>query len=74
MKYILRIIASIPAICIGISMILLFTMSFDYPIFIILTIGDAIGMFIILLHFESIVKELKKFVSIMAKDTLCYDE
>lgn len=73
MKYILRVIASIPALCVGISMLFLFTLSFDYPLCILLVIGDAIGMMELLSHFEALVRELKEFIETMLEKTLYYE-
>lgn len=73
MKYVLRIVASIPALCVGISMLFLFTMSFDYPLCIILVIGDVIAMMELLSHFEALVRELKEFIETMLESTLCYE-
>ena len=72
MKYILRIIVSIPILCVEISMLILFTISFDYPLCTLLVIGDAIATITLLAYFEALVRELKEFVNIIVKD--CYNE
>ena len=72
MKYIIRLLAAIPVMCMGISAVFAFAASFDYIACILLAIGDFLAMYIYLSNFELIVKDICDLFRVIADKTPIY--
>lgn len=73
MKYILRLIVAIPAVCIAFSMVYALAFAIEYPVLVILAIGNFLGLVAYLSHFEILVSEMKDFVRVLSGRTPVYD-
>lgn len=67
MKYIVRLLAAIPMLAVGISAILAFVFSFDTLWFIPLCIGNILAFIILSDFYEGTVKELKNLFEILSR-------
>lgn len=70
MKYIIRLLATIPALIVGISVIMFVVKAFDNPWYVILAIGNIIAFAILLSYYEDTVKDLAIIIKSMANDAL----
>ena len=69
-RFLVRLLASLPSIGVGISWILSFAISFDYPIVAIPSVFAFVGFIILLASFEKHVEAFAKFLHLMADDAL----
>lgn len=73
MKYIIRILASLPALCVGLTALFMFVMSFDYPLLIIPAILNGFAMGILLDNLECTIRGLRNFLSLLCNTTPIYE-
>ena len=72
MKYIIRFIAAIPMLSVGISMLFALIYAFEYPLFILLAIGNFWAFAWISHYYEYIVDETCDFIKKMCNKTPVY--
>lgn len=68
MKYILRFVACIPMIAVGISFVISLVFAFEYPIVVLLTIGNFFAMQVVCAYYEETVEALADFLRKMCDD------
>lgn len=69
-RFLVRLLASLPSIGVGISWLLSLVISFDYPVVIIPSVFAFVGFIILLASFEKQVEAFAKFLHLMADDAL----
>lgn len=74
MKYIIRLIAAIPMLATGLSMVFFFVLAFEYSIFVLLAIGDFLAFIFISNRYEYMVDELRDLVKTICNETPIYHE
>jgi len=74
MKYIIRLIAAIPMLATGLSMVFFLVLAFEYSIFALLAIGDFLAFIFISNYYEYMVDELKDVVKTICDKTPVYHE
>ena len=72
MKYIIRLLAALPALGVGISVIFFFVLSFDVPVLVILAALNSLALILLLYYYENIVSELINFIQILLNKTPSY--
>lgn len=72
-KFIIRLIAAIPALAALISTALSFCFSFEWPIAILLALGNSMAAILLLSNFENTVKQVKDFLKILVDETIVYE-
>ena len=72
MKYIIRFIAAIPMLSIGLSMLFALVYAFEYPLFALLAIGNFWAFVWISHYYECIVDETCDFIKEMCNKTPVY--
>ena len=72
-KYSIRLLASIPMLAVGISAILAFAFSIDYPILILLVIGLGFSFISCASRYEDTVKEVRDLFRVLADNTIDYE-
>ena len=72
MKYIIRFIAAIPMLCVGLSMLFALIYAFEYPIFALLAIGNFWAFVWISYYYECIVDEICDFIKELCNKTPVY--
>ena len=65
MKYIIRILAILPALSVGIALVLLFAIAFDYPYLVLLLCPMAIAFVILLDRYEDTVVSLRNLIALL---------
>ena len=65
MKYLIRLIAAIPALGVGISCVYLFILMFDYHFLVLALIGNLIGFIYLLDKLEDIVEDVEEIYNII---------
>ena len=73
MKYIIRILASLPALCVGLTALFMFVMSFDYHWLIIPAILNGFAMAILLDNLEVTARGLVNFLRLLCNITPIYE-
>lgn len=73
MKYIIRALASLPALCVGLTALFMFVMAFDYPLLIIPAILNGFAMAILLDNLEHTTRGLVNFIRLLCNTTPIYD-
>ena len=74
MKYIIRLIAAVPMLATGLSMVFFLVLAFEYSIFALLAIGDFLAFIFMSNYYEYMVDELKDLVKTMCDKTPVYHE
>jgi len=69
-RFLVRLLASLPSIGVGISWLISFVISFDYPMVAIPSVFAFVGFIILLASFEKQVEAFAKFLHLMADDAL----
>ena len=72
MRYIIRFIAAIPMLSVGISMLFALIYAFEYPLFAILAIGNFWAFVWISHYYECIVDEICDFIKELCNKTPVY--
>lgn len=72
-KYSIRLLASIPMLAVGISAILAFAFSIDYPILILLGIGLGLSFISCAARYEATVKEVRDLFRVLTDNTITYE-
>lgn len=74
MKYVLRLVAAIPTIAAGLSIIAGFILAIDYPIVAFYAIASLYTTFICIEHYESTVHTLINVIRIICDKTPIYNQ
>ena len=74
MKYVLRIIASIPMLSVAISGIIIFVLAMDYTPLVIIVIADFFAFSLLASEYEGTVVKLVNFFKKLTEKTLVYHE
>lgn len=67
MNYFTRFLAAIPALSVGIAILLFVTAAFDYPILGILAAVNSLAFILLLDNIDNIEKTIKDILKILAK-------
>jgi hypothetical protein len=70
MKYFVRLLAALPMLGTGISMIVFVVMAFENPLWILEAIASFYSFMVCATHYEDTVRHLAIFIKLMAKDAL----
>ena len=70
MKYVIRMLAAIPMLTVGISMVVFGAMAFDNAWWALLAIGDFWALWRVCQDYEFYVRELARFFKKMALDAM----
>ena len=73
MKYIIRILASLPALCVELTALFMFVMSFDHHWLIVPAILNGFAMAILLDNLEYITRGLVDFIRLLCDTTPIYE-
>lgn len=68
MKYIIRMLAAIPMLTVGVSSIVLFVFAFDYHWLVIPAILNFFAFMVCASHYEESVRDLRLFIGTMLMD------
>lgn len=74
MKYIIRIIAMIPTLCVGIATIVTSILAIDYPILILVALGLGFSFTSGLSHYEETVDDLVHLIRLLCDKTPRYNQ
>lgn len=74
MKYIIRIIAMIPTLCVGIATIVTSILAIDYPILILVALGLGFSFTNGLSHYEETVDDLVHLIRLLCDKTPRYNQ
>lgn len=74
MKYIIRLIAIIPTLCVGIAMIITAVAAIDYHLLALVAIGLGFAFANGLSYYEETVGDLVHLIRVICNKTPCYNE
>lgn len=74
MKYLIRIIAILPALSVGLTACILFAFAFDYHWLMLPCITNLVAFIILLDKYEETVKDLVKFIQVLCNKTPIYKQ
>lgn len=74
MKYIIRILAMIPTLCVGIAMIVTAVAAIDYHLLVLVAIGLGFAFANGLSHYEETVDDLVHLISLLCDRTPRYNK
>ena len=74
MKYIIRILAMIPTLCVGIAMIVTAVAAIDYHLLVLVAIGLGFAFANGLSNYEETVSDLIHLLRLLCNKTPCYNE
>lgn len=69
MKYIIRLIAIIPMVSVTLSMMFALIVAFDYPLLVLLAIGDFFAVQLVCVHYEDTVHAVSAFLRMLCDKT-----
>jgi len=69
MKYIIRFIAIVPMVSAALSMMFAIGFAFDYPLLVLLAIGDFFAMQLACFHYEETVHAISAFLRMLCDKT-----
>ena len=74
MKYIIRLLAMIPTLCIGLAVIVTSVLAIDYPILVLVALGLGFAFTNGLSNYEETVGDLVHLIRILCDKTPYYEE
>ena len=74
MKYIIRLLAMIPTLCVGLAVIVTSVLAIDYPILVLVALGLCFAFTNGLSNYEETVGDLVHLIRILCDKTPCYEE
>lgn len=74
MKYIIRFIAVIPTLCVGIATIVTSLVAIDYPILVLISLGLGFSFSSGLSHYEETVDDLVHLIYLLCDKTPRYNQ
>lgn len=74
MKYIIRLLAMIPTLCVGLAVIITSVLAIDYPILVLVALGLGFAFINGLSNYEETVGDLVHLIRILCDKTPCYKE
>lgn len=69
MKYIIRLVATVPMIAAALSMLFSFIMAFDYPLLVLLAIGNFFALRVACTYYENTVDDIVEFLRTLCNKT-----
>lgn len=69
MKYIIRLIATVPMVSAALSMIISLIVAFDYPVCVLLAIGNFFAVQVACFHYEDTVHAISAFLRMLCDKT-----
>lgn len=74
MKYIIRLLAMIPTLCVGLAVIITSVLAIDYPILVLVALGLGFAFANGLSNYEETVKDLVHLIRLLCNKTPYYNE
>ena len=74
MKYLIRLLAMLPTICVGISTIVTSVVAIDYPILVLIALGLGFSFANGLSHYEETVDDLVHLIHLLCDRTPRYNK
>lgn len=69
MKYIIRLIATVPMVSAALSMIISLIVAFDYPVCVLLAIGNFFALRVTSMYYEDTVDDIVEFLRMLCNKT-----
>lgn len=69
MKYIIRLIATVPMVSAALSMIISLIVAFEYPVCALLTVGNFFALRVTCVYYEDTVDDIVEFLRMLCDKT-----